>query len=200
MKSKPNDRGEIEKQSAGTQTMKEEPKEIGVVNVASSSPAVKTGVKRANSSQNEHQRTAAKRKKTSKSDSNSRITRRSTAKFICEYCLDDWGREIMHSHRGNPDESDAPHPKHMISTFSNIKSYQDHLVSAHFFSWDNFCNEKNCKEYKDHGKRYNPHGDIICKICSVSFKNHEDHEEHLQVGHIDFNNKKQIYQIYVKYN
>ena len=200
-KSKPNDRGEIEKQSAGTQTVKEEPTEIGIVNVASSSPAVKTGVKRANSSQNELQSTTVKRKKTSKSDSNSRITRKSKPIFSCEECLDDWGYNIKWDHGGNPDDSSAPDPKREILTFSNIKDYENHLFNKHGSQLINpICNEKRCHERRD-CEYDKPHGDIRCRICSISFRNHGDYEEHLQCAHADLNklSKKQIFKIFLKY-
>ena len=202
LKSKPNCRGDIETNSASTQTVKEEPKEIGIVNFASSLPAVKTGVKRANSSQNELQRTTAKRKKTSKSDSNSRITRNSTPKFTCEDCLEDWGLQIMNDHHGNPDGIGVPDPKQTILTFLNSENYKDHLSIAHkYVLYPNyqFCKETNCHSTKSHA--YWPHGDIRCKTCSLSFEDDDDHRAHLEVEHADVNtlSKKQIYEVFLKH-
>ena len=207
LKSKPNDGGEIEKKSACTQTVKEEPKEIGVVNVPSSSSslqdesAVKTGAKRMHPSNDEVRRTAAKRKKTSKPDSNSRITRKSKPIYSCENCLEDWGYEIKWDHGGNPDESSAPDPKQEILTFSNIMDFENHLFDEHGSELTNpMCDENRC--YSRRNCEYDtPHGDIRCRICDTTFRNHGDYEKHLQCEHADLNklSKKQIYKLFLKY-
>ena len=199
MKSQRTGRGDIETNSACTQTVKEEPTQIGVVNVASSSTAVTTGAKRVLQSKDEVQRTTVKRKKTSKSDANSRTTRQSTPKFTCAYCLVNWGFTIMDGHNENPDESGAPDPKQAISTFSNFENYKDHLSTAHRYRVDEFCKEKSCFSGKDY--HFRPHGDIRCIICSLSFKVPGDHEEHMEIEHADLNamSRKQIYELFSKY-
>ena len=108
--------------SAKTHTMKEEPSEIGIVNVPASS-SLSIGTKRTSSFSANHQRQKAKRKKTTRSDGTTRNTRKSTKnerKFTCEDCIDSWGEKILADFGGNPDHEDAPDPRQSISMFSSF--------------------------------------------------------------------------------
>ena len=89
----------LKSQQQRTQTIKEEPKEIGIVNIPSSSssssqksePVAKTGAKRTRSPKDDAQRTKAKRKKTAKPDSTSQTAIKSTQIFSCCMYLYSWG-------------------------------------------------------------------------------------------------------------
>ena len=210
----------IQQMSTGTQTIKEEPQEIGIVNFPTSSSSrinetpTKTGSKRTNSSKNETPRTRAKRKKTEDfqfyigrahiSNSKSRTTRKSTQKFSCETCLDNWGIQIQNDYEKNPDRNDAPDPKLKIPTFLSFMDYKDHKVNAHWLNLEDCCKEKSCHSYSGHEGLYGdwPHGNIKCKICSLSFKFQKHHGEHMQFEHANINSmsNKEIYDLFLQYN
>ena len=185
----------IEKSS--TQTIKEEPKEIKIVNVPSSSssrqgePVAKTGTKRTHSSNDEAQRKIAKRMKT---------TRTPTKNFSCDTCLDVWGTQIQSKHFANPDDIGAPDPKLKIPTFSSFRDFKNHQVSTHCLKAD--CHEeKRCLLYSGHHRcGVWPHGDIKCKICCLSFKFQNDHDDHMQFQHADLKimDNKEIYDLFLK--
>ena len=189
---------DIEKVSVGTQTIKEEPKDIEIENFR------KTGAKRKHSSRDDAQRVKAKRKKSmlSNSDPILQAARKSAKKFSCESCLDDWGLAIKHDYRGDPDQCDAPDPKQNIQTFSSFEDYKDHHIAAHALSIEDLCEEKSCHLYSDHNDQgLWPHGDISCKICGLSFKVQKHHDEHMKFEHADINNlkNKEIYDLFLKY-
>ena len=216
--SKNSKQNDIEIIPAGTQKIKEEPREIRIVNVPSSISArqngapAKTGTKRTHSSKDEVQRTKAKRKKSmleyyqNLSDftnlSSSRNTTKLNSKFSCESCLDNWGLEIKYHYLGNPDKSDAPDPKQNIQTFSSFEDYKNHHVVAHSLSLEYVCKEESCHLYSDHNDQgLWPHGDINCKICNLTFKLQKHHDEHMKFEHADINNMKnrEIYDLFLKY-
>ena len=218
LKSKQNDRpvklvfksNETEKASTGTQTIKEEPKEIGVVNVPASSssrpqdPPVKTGTKRTSKTVEDRKIAKAKRMKTENSNSTSRTTRKSIQnqrKFSCSHCFARWAVAIEYGYDGNPDKIGAPNPNDAIPTFSSLQDYEIHAQ-------ENDCNEVNCPvlcfALHTFGKNYEKwyrDTDSICKICDCRFGNRGDYERHMDVEHCNFNNmsNKQMFSIYQKY-
>ena len=188
----------VEKISSEPKGIKEEPKEIRIVNVPSSSssqqggPAAKTGTKRIHSSKDEVQRKIAKRMKT---------TRNPTKNFSCETCLDVWGTQIQSNYFGDPENSGVPDPKLKIPTFSSFRDFKNHQVSTHCLKAD--CHEeKRCLLYSGHNSGDWPHGDIKCKICCLSFKFQTHHDEHMQFQHADLKimDNKEIYDLFLKYN
>ena len=128
---------EIEKASIGTQTIKEEPKEIGVVNLPSSlssqpkDPPVKSGTKRTSSNVEERKIAKAKRMKT---EATSRMTGQSIEKketISCASCLDDWGLNVQKNFGGDPERPSVPDPIHAIASFTSIDKYKNHAVNIH---------------------------------------------------------------------
>ena len=109
-----------QKTATATQTIKEEPNEIGVVNVPASSSskpnqsAVKAGTKRRHSMSTH----SADNKKTKISSSS---IPSATAKFTCEDCLSEWSGKISSKFRGDPNHKHAPEPK--IRMFTDFESY-----------------------------------------------------------------------------
>ena len=101
---------DCEQMSIGTQTIKEEPQEIGVVNV----PASKAGVKRQNDCRKA--RTKAKRKKVEKSNSSKTTTNRTQREvtFTCDECLKLWGDDIIRDFQGDPNKWNAPDPRQFL--------------------------------------------------------------------------------------
>ena len=214
LKSQTKNQKDAESITAGIQKIKEEPNEIRIVNVPSSTPArqngstTKTGTKRVHSSKDEVQRTKAKRKKSmlSKTDnpSSSRTTgtTKPTHKFSCESCLDNWGLEIKYHYLGNPEKRDAPDPKQNIQTFSSFEDYKNHHIVAHSLSLEYVCKEESCHLYSDHNDQgLWPHGDINCEICNLSFKLQKHHDEHMKFEHADINmlSNKETYDLFLKY-
>ena len=178
----------LKSQQKRAQTIKEEPKEIGIVNIPSSSssqkvePAAKTGTKRTCSSKDDVQRTKAKRKKTAKTDSTSHATKKSPQIFSCSMCLYTWGMFMKRDYLGELDDSYAPDPKEIIPTFQSFQDYKDHYSKIHSGN-RNMCKEKSCLNAEDHSLF--PHGDIRCNICSLSFKLEKDHDDHMRFEHVD---------------
>ena len=106
MKKSSGDSLQIQKTATATQTIKEEPNEIGVVNVPASSSsktnqsAVKAGTKR-----KYHMSTPSDDKKRKIYPSSIQSF---TIKFTCEDCLGDWRRRIGKDFGGDPNHKDAP--------------------------------------------------------------------------------------------
>ena len=212
LKSQTKNQKDAESITVDIQKIKEEPNEIRIVNVPSSTPArqngstTKTGTKRVHSSKDEVQRTKAKRKKSMlpKADnlSSSRTTTKPTHKFSCESCLDNWGLEIKYHYLGNPEKRDAPDPKQNIQTFSSFEDYKNHHIVAHSLSLEYVCKEESCHLYSDHNDQgLWPHGDINCEICNLSFKLQKHHDEHMKFEHADINmlSNKETYDLFLKY-
>ena len=188
------------KASIGIQTIKEEPKEIGVVNVPASlssqpkDPPAKSGTKRTASNVGDRTIIKAKRMKTEMSNSISRMTRQSTEKkkkFTCCDCFLKWGKEIEDEYDGDPDKTGAPKPNDAIKTFSSLREYKIHIQQ------DYCCQITNSPafwpEYRD--------TDSICKICDCRFGIREGYEQHLDIEHCNINDmtNKQMFDLYLKY-
>ena len=152
------DTNAIKKVYAGTQTIKEEPNEIGIVNVPASSAsrsdqsAATINIKRSISGDGNLNtgRTKAKRRKITNSDRTIRTTRLSTQKnkkISCVMCLDHWGLSAdlklgdLYGGREDYDFCDAdkknvlPDPKKdsvfSIPTFSSFEEYRHHHFTDH---------------------------------------------------------------------
>ena len=187
----------IQKVSAGTHTIKEEPNEIGVVNVPASlssktnQQAAKAGTKRKHSMS------------TISSDGEKRniysnSSQLFTTKFTCENCLDDWGKRIDWEFDGNPNHKYVPDPK--IRVFASFELYREHVLFHHRsynrHSWINkLCSKSKCclRDKKHNAKKNNaslyvvaPHGDIVCKLCDLSFKLKEHHDLHVKIEHFGY--------------
>ena len=190
---------DTEKTSIGTQTVKEEPNEIGIVNVPTSTSEI--GTKRTSSVSTDDQRKKAKRKKTSPSNSKTPKTRKSTQnefKFNCVICIYSWGRDIQADFGGDPDQENIPDPRQSISSFSSFEALKNHCINDHDIPEEGFCKETSCLEYKVHWNA--PHGQNICKICDLSFKFQKHLDEHMDIEHVDLEmTNKQFYDLYLKY-
>ena len=200
-----------EKICIGTQTVKQEPTEIGIVNVPTSSSSG-IGTKRQNSeSANVERRkihriktSNSKEKKSNKSSSRSISTRESIRKernFSCERCLRDWGDNVHDKFDENPNKDEVPDPKRKISTFTNIKDYKHHVANDHKanrLAIVEPCKENSCIQWRD---AWHEHGDIICKICDLSFKHQKHHDQHIEIEHMGHHmTNKQFYDLYLKYD
>ena len=172
------------KSSIGTQTIKQEQEEIGIVNLPASSssqqktPPAKTGTKRTSHDDN-RKITKAKRKKTENSDS--MVTRKSTEnneKFTCFDCIINWGIDVQMNHGCDPDKTGVPNPKEIIPTFPSFDDYKNHLVRIHD------AQPFNC-----------PDGGSACKICGLKFskKRHLDLHVHLEHMNLTDMTKKQVF-------
>ena len=188
--------------SAETHTVKEEPTEIGTVNVpASSSSGI--GTKRTSSVSADDQRKKTKRKKTVRSNSTTGAgtlkSIQNERKFTCEECIDLWGEQIEEDFGGDPDREDAPDPR-QISAFSSFEALKTHHVNVHNGVRELFCEKKSCLHYKEHSEKRGPHGKNICGICDLSFKFKKHLDQHVASGHADHDmTKKQFYDLYLKY-
>ena len=181
--------------STGTQTIKDEPREIGIVNVPASSSsrpnATKTGTKRKNVTKDDSEKN--KTKKVQKSNPSTPTTRKSTQSkdiFTCDECLCQWGNHIKSDFQGDPDRNGAPDPKQNIQTFPSFEAYRDHLCNAHkILNTDRYycCPDK----------------DFVCKICNCSFNNPQMLAIHEEFEHIkicpDMTNR-QFFDLYLKYS
>ena len=204
----------VTKVSICTQTVKEEPTEIGVVNIPTSStsrpeePVVKTGTKRCNSDLGNDKRRTSKRIKTSKSDNSKRTTRKSAQidqRFSCIECIEDWAFSIKRlGFSEDPTQSGAPNPQQKIATFPSFEDYRDHRIAVHFETVENYvadpCKDKSCLEPAHHDSPfgYAHHGDIICKFCGLSFKLKKRLDWHMRHEHADINSmdNNEIYKLY----
>ena len=219
--------------STRSQTIKETPKEIGTVNVPASLPSVpkltvKLGTKRTHTVANDQGQSSrtptlddAKRRKYYREFNkvNQNILpftgqRPDSEKpiFTCEACVANWAGVIQRDFGGDPYKKDAPNPR--IRLFSIFEAYREHVLCAHrnpIFHLP-MCEKKSCLRDKCHNltatnnpPRYidGPHGDIICKICDLSFELKEHHDRHLEIEHFCYDknvmSRKQIFDIYMKY-
>ena len=167
-------------ESAENHTMKAEPNEIGIVNVPASSSS-DIGTKRISTVSTDNQRKKTKRKKTTRSDSNTRNTRMSTRndrKFTCEYCIVKWGVTIDKHFGGDPSKENVPDLRQIISAFSSFEALKNHYINDHYAVRELFCEEKSCLDYEEHSNLdlYAPHGENICEICDLSFKFKKHHD------------------------
>ena len=189
---------ESQKTSIETQTIKQEPEEIGVVNVPASlssqprTPSAKTGTKRTSRHDN-RKITKAKRMKTENSDS--RVSRKSTEnkrKFTCECCHDDWGIDVERNHGGDPDKTGVPNPRETIPTFSSFDDYKNHLYRMHD---EIYYGLVNCDQAS------NGRADFTCKICGLKFIDKENHNTHVDIEHMNLPDltNKQIFDLHLKY-
>ena len=201
--------------STGSQSIKEEPTEIGIVNIPTSSSSG-IGTKRPNpESANVETRkihrikaNTPKEKKSKKNSSSSIKTRKFTRveqNFSCERCLRDWGDKVQDKFDGNPNKAGVPDPKRTISNFSNIQDYKHHVTSFHdtyHIAINDPCEESSCIRWRCHITiKEVPHGDIICKICDLSFKHQKHHDQHIEIEHMDHHmTNKQFYDLYLKYD
>ena len=196
---------ETERASIGIQTIKEEPKEIGIVNVPASlssqpkDPPSKSGTKRTASNVGDRTIIKTKRMKTEIFNSTSRMTRQLTAKkkkFTCSDCFAKWGSEIKLKYDGDPDKTGAPKPSDAIQTFASLKDYKIHVQQ------DYCCQVAYCPafilacrppEYRN--------TDSICKVCDCRFDIREAYEQHKDIEHCNINDmtNKQMFELYLKY-
>ena len=189
--------------STETLTVKQEPNQIGIVNIpASSSSGI--GSKRTGSVSADDQRKKAKRKKTARSNSKTPKTRESTQnefKFTCDICIDVWGEKIEGDFGGDPDQENAPDARQRISAFSSFEGLKTHCIHIHGVIEESFCKEHSCSQYKGHvNEMYAPHGENICEICGLSFKFQKHLNQHMALDHADRNmTNKQFYDLYLKY-
>ena len=185
----------VEKSSIGTHAIKQEPEEIGVVNVPaslSSQPKTlpaKTGTKRTSHDDN-RKITKEKRMKTENSDS--RVTRKSTEnnqKFTCVECHSHWANDVEMNHGGDPDKTGVPNPRKTIHTFPTLEAYKDHRVGEHEDT------------YADLFHYYHSNNGKACKICGLKFIDKYDHDLHVDIEHLNLSDltNKQIYDLHLKY-
>ena len=178
-----------EKVSAGTQTIKEELIEIGIVNTPTSSSSLSdeppvpnepsVTEKRVLDADHDGKVSKAKRRKATTPEASNRRVTRSTArvqqKFSCQACLDAWGHKVNRDFHGNLNHKDAPDPKKSIKTFSSFKSYRDHFFIDHLnytqeaidkgcLKDHGYCQEKSCTDNKTH--RW-PHGESPLVISNA---------------------------------
>ena len=193
---------DTEKISIGTQTVKQEPQDIGIVNIPTSTSEI--GTKRTSTVLADDQRKKAKRKKTTRSDGTTRNTRKSSRnehKFTCEHCIDKWRVAIKCEFGGDPDKEIVPDPRQIISTFSSFEALKNHYTFLHGLS-ANSCHEKKCLYFNGHN-RYGkgaPHGKNICKICDLSFEFQTHLDQHMAYGHANLDvTKQQFYDLLLKY-
>ena len=204
---------ETEKTSIGIQTIKEEPIEIGVVNVPASfssqpkEPPVKSGTKRTSSNVGDRKIVQAMRMKTEKSNSTPRITRQSITKkdlINCSDCFGRWGSEIEYGYDGDPDKTGAPNPSEVIKTFSSLKAYENHVQEddcydvCPVFYWAQYSFSPNSVD-----SRYQ-NADFICKICDSRFVYRQNYERHIDIEHCNSGSryditKKQMFDLYLKH-
>ena len=73
-------------------------------------------------------------------------------------------------------------------------------MDAHGEDYDMLCQEKSCLKYDKH--RHALHGEILCRICDLSFKFQKNLDQHLETDHADHDmllTKQQFYDLYLKY-
>ena len=196
---------ETERASIGIQTIKEEPKEIGVVNIPASlssqpkDPPSKSGTKRTASNVGDRTIIKTKRMKTEIFNSTSRMTRQLTAKkkkFTCSDCFAKWGSEIKLKYDGDPDKTGAPKPSDAIQTFASLKDYKIHVQQ------DYCCQVAYCPAFilACRPPEYRA-TDSICKVCDCRFDIREAYEQHKDIEHCNINDmtNKQMFELYLKY-
>ena len=151
--------GENAKVSIGTQTIKIEPNEIGVVNVPISTPsttssaavrtmAAKAGTKRKQSVLTDYKLRRPKRNTGSNDcgtmDSNSK-PEQTYKRYTCFHCFDSWGKDVKQNtcmpirettfESWHPqlryDVEKGPDPKLSIRTFTDYYGYHNHIKNDH---------------------------------------------------------------------
>ena len=193
-------------ETTGTQTIKEEPIEIGIVNVPTSSSShrneysVKTGMKRSNSNLDDDKRKTSKRIKNSKSNNVKRKNRKSVQtkrNFSCYKCMESWGDDIS-QFGADPTKIGAPDPKQKIPTFTSFTDYKNHFISVHDGYIAEFIENPCLSCLHGAGHCIEMHGEIKCEICSLSFKSKADHDFHKRFEHADIisMNNNEIYELY----
>ena len=196
--------------TTGTQTVKEEPTEIGIVNFpASSKPTPRKGIKRTNSVSDHNEIQAVKRQKNAQTVYiPGKIRTQNKSKFTCEDCIEYWGMKVEKDFGGNPNMVGVPDPKQNISTFLSFEAYKNHKLYIHedMEGDQHLCKEKSCLKNDSHSDPNNldlnsaPHGAIICKICDLSFKYKRHHDQHVQAEHADMAmTTEQFYNLYLKF-
>ena len=189
-----------QKTATATQTIKEEPNEIGVVNVPASSSSKpnepKAGTKR---KYNNPPPSADDKKR--KINPSSKIEFQSfTIKFTCEDCLHDWKNRIGNDFGGDPNHKDAQEPE--IREFTSFELYREHVAFYHrsynpSYSEYRLCESKGCLRENFHNAERSlsvvrdsytdaPHGDIICELCGLSFKIKHHHDRHVKIEHFAY--------------
>ena len=204
---------DTELMSSGTQTVKEEPHEIGIDNNPTSLSS-EIGTKRTNSG-SDNERKKSKCKKTTRSSSTTRNTRTATHNkrtFTCEVCVYDWGQDIEDNFGGDPNHKGppctsvpdprdrAPDPRQIIKAFPSYEALKNHKTRFHGENVDMLCQEKSCLKYDKHW--HHRHGEILCRICDLSFKLQKNLDQHMETDHADHNmllTKQQFYDLYLKY-
>ena len=200
MKKSSGDSLQIQKTATATQTIKEEPNEIGVVNVPASSSSKpnepKAGTKR---KYNNPPPSADDKKR--KINPSSKIEFQSfTIKFTCEDCLHDWKNRIGNDFGGDPNHKDAQEPE--IREFTSFELYREHVAFYHrsynpSYSEYRLCESKGCLRENFHNAERSlsvvrdsytdaPHGDIICELCGLSFKIKHHHDRHVKIEHFAY--------------
>ena len=202
--------------SIGTQTIKEEPESIGVVNVPASCSSRKMDVPKSSTtatttqskletrkSLNAKPQVGAKRKSFQPSNQERRKSQRIIPKsFVCETCIYDWGKEFEFQ-RGFSHEN-LPNPIDHISTFLSSRELRLHMAEKHNYVevyHGSICADKNCLQFNNRKRpEYNcisqfPHGDIVCDTCKVTYKFEEDLNRHVQLVHSNDNFRK----VYTKF-
>ena len=193
---------DTEVMSTGTQTVKEEPNEIGIVNnPTSTSPGI--GTKRVSPVSTDKERNKAKRKRSTRSSSTTRNTRSASHNkrtFSCKDCIYDWGEDIDHNFGGDPYQKGAPSPGQIIKAFPSYEALKNHKIDFHGEDDDMLCQEKSCLKYDKH--RHHLHGEILCRICDLSFKFQKNLDQHVEADHADHYmvlTKQKLYDLYLKY-
>ena len=195
--SQKNETGEKSQCSIGTQTIKEEPKSIGVVNVPASYSSRGAGVRNSSittatmpTQSNCKQETTtnitpkaivgAKRTRLESENQERRKSKRLTPKYFnCETCIYDWAEN-------------SQVPIDHISSFPSVRELKMHMVEKH--NYDGFyhhtiCADKNCHKFNNHKRpQYHciyriPHGNLVCETCEVTFEEAEYLDRHVKLVH-----------------
>ena len=211
-----NDSPEKRHCSIGTQTIKEEPESIGVVNVPGSCSSRKMGADVPKSSTtatamhskletrkslNAKAKVGEKRKNFQPANQERRKSQRIIPKqFVCETCIYDWGKEFEFQ-RGFSHEN-LPNPIDHISTFLSSRQLRLHMTEKHNYDeiyHGSICADKNCLQFNNRKQpEYNcvsqfPHGDIVCDTCKVTFKFEQDLNRHVQLVHCNISEMGRSY-------
>ena len=201
LKSQEANKNNVTRVSTGTQTIKEEPQEIGIVNIPASKSskenATKAGAKRQNASNSKDQpeipRIKAKRKKVEVSYSSPKTTMNTTQRkvtFKCEDCVYRWAYHVQKNFRGDPGQSGVPDPKSTISLFSSLEDYKKHLDRVH----------KYFPRFRLNPSFAYPNSAFVCKTCDSSFACQHRLDRHIDIEHVDLEmTKEQFYNLYIKY-
>ena len=186
-------RNSVGKSSTGTQTIKEEPTEIGIVNVPTSpcpeGPQKKIGSKRCTSVPSKDKSIIAKRNRMTKPAVHERTTTKSLqlGQFKCNKCLANWIWDYTFECDDDPTDDLQQHNWGSNNYFNTFEDYRNHCSTVHSDEYNDYiknsCQEKNCPRNADH--RSDLHGDIKCKICGLTFKLQKYHNLHIRFEHAD---------------